>query len=66
MYSDLYIAQHSNLRPVQEIAEQLGLTPDDMDLYGSPYIAKLRLSVLDKLREIDDADRPWRGDETSW
>ena len=55
MYSDLYIAQHSNMRPVQEIAEQLGLTPDDMDLYGSPYIAKLRLSVLDKLKDRPSA-----------
>ncbi len=45
MYSDLYIAQHANLRPVSEIAEQLGLGPDDFDIYGSPYIAKLRLDV---------------------
>lgn len=38
------------MRPVQEIAERLGLTPDDMDIYSDPYIAKLRLSVLDKIR----------------
>ncbi|MEP6946681.1 MAG: formate--tetrahydrofolate ligase [Acidobacteriota bacterium] len=51
MQSDLYIAQHSKLRPLHEIAEQLGLDSDDMDLYGSPYIGKLRLSVLDKLKD---------------
>jgi formate--tetrahydrofolate ligase len=51
MYSDLYIAQHANLRPVSEIAEQLGLGPDDFDIYGSPYIAKLRLDVLDRIKD---------------
>ncbi|MBV9217089.1 MAG: formate--tetrahydrofolate ligase [Acidobacteria bacterium] len=51
MQSDLYIAQHANLRPVAEIAEQLGLGSDDLDVYGSPYIAKLRLNVLDKIKD---------------
>ena len=51
MYTDLYIAQHANLRPVTEIAEQLGLGPDDMDIYGSPYVAKVRLNVLDRLKD---------------
>lgn len=27
----------------------MGLTPDDLDLYGSPYVAKLRLESLPKL-----------------
>ncbi len=43
------------MRPVLEIAEQLGLGQDDMDLYGSPYIAKLRLSALDKLKDRPNA-----------
>ena len=50
MKSDLYIAQHANLRPIHEIAEQLELAPDDFDIYGSPYIAKVRLDVLDKIK----------------
>ncbi|MBK9214773.1 MAG: formate--tetrahydrofolate ligase [Chloracidobacterium sp.] len=50
MQSDLYIAQHAKLRPVVEIAEQLGLGPDDIDIYGSPYIAKVRLDVLEKFK----------------
>ncbi len=50
MYSDLYIAQHSKLRHIHEIAAQLELTPDDLDIYGSPYIAKLRTGLLDKLK----------------
>ncbi len=43
------------MKPVLEIAEQLGLGQDDMDLYGSPYIAKLRLGVLDKLKDRPNA-----------
>ncbi len=55
MYSDLYIAQHANLKPVTEIAEMLGLGSDDLDIYGSPYIAKLRLNVMDRLKGRPDA-----------
>ncbi len=50
MKSDLEIAQAAKLEPIQKIAEQLELTPDDMDIYGSPYIAKLRLDVLEKTK----------------
>jgi formyltetrahydrofolate synthetase len=39
MNSDLQIAQSAKLRPIVEIAEELGLGPDDFDTYGSPYIA---------------------------
>ncbi len=55
MYSDLYIAQHAKLRPVTEVAEQLGLGPDDIDLYGSPYIAKVRLDVIEKFKDRPNA-----------
>ncbi len=55
MYSDLYIAQHAKMRPVTEIAEQLGLGPDDIDLYGSPYIAKVRLDVIEKFKDRPNA-----------
>lgn len=55
MHSDLYIAQHANLRPISEIAEMLGLGHDDLDIYGSPYIAKLRLNVMDRLKGRPDA-----------
>lgn len=55
MNTDLYIAQHANLKPVTEIAAQLGLEADDIDLYGSPYIAKVRLDVLDKFKDRPNA-----------
>lgn len=51
--SDLDIAQSANLKPIIEIAESLGLDPDtDLELYGK-YMAKINLSVLDRL-----ADKP--------
>jgi formate--tetrahydrofolate ligase len=55
MLTDLDIAQSAKLRPVVEIAEQLGLGPDDIDNYGSPYIAKVRLDVLDRFKDRPNA-----------
>src|SRR5512138_1552310 len=55
MYTDLYIAQHANLRAVTEIADQLGLGPDDIDIYGSPYVAKVRLDVLERFKDRPNA-----------
>jgi formate--tetrahydrofolate ligase len=54
MLSDLQIAQAAKLAHIHEIAAQMGLTPDDLDIYGSPYVAKLRLDVLDKLKDRPD------------
>lgn len=55
MLSDLVIAQRAGLEPIHKIAEQMGLEPSDFDLYGSPYVAKLRLDVLEKIRDRPDA-----------
>jgi formate--tetrahydrofolate ligase len=52
MPSSLEIAQDATLRPIGEMAEDLGLSPDEYDLYGK-YKAKVDLSVLERL-----ADRP--------
>jgi formyltetrahydrofolate synthetase len=52
MPSSLEIAQEATLRPIAEIAEELGLQPDEYDLYGK-YKAKVDLSVVERL-----ADRP--------
>jgi len=51
MLSSLEIGQRATLKHIYEIAGQMGLTPDDLDLYGSPYVAKIRLDVLDRLRD---------------
>jgi formate--tetrahydrofolate ligase len=48
MPTSLEIAQEATLRPIAEIAEQLGLEPDEYDLYGK-YKAKVDLSVVERL-----------------
>jgi formate--tetrahydrofolate ligase len=48
MPSSLEIAQQATLRPIAEIAEQLGLLDDEVDLYGK-YKAKVDLSVVGRL-----------------
>jgi formate--tetrahydrofolate ligase len=46
--SSLEIAQSAVLRPISELAEEAGLLPDEIELYGR-YKAKIDLSVLDRL-----------------
>lgn len=48
--SDIEIAQAAQLRPIKEIAAELGLTEDDIDLYGK-YKAKVHLDVLEKFKD---------------
>ncbi|MFC1623768.1 formate--tetrahydrofolate ligase [Candidatus Omnitrophota bacterium] len=47
--SDLEIAQAAKLKPIIEIARQIGITEDELELYGK-YKAKISLSVLDRLK----------------
>ncbi len=55
MLSDIAIAQQATLKHVHEIADQMGLSADDLDLYGSPYVAKFRMEVLDKVKNRPNA-----------
>ncbi|GAB4505904.1 MAG: formate--tetrahydrofolate ligase [Anaerolineales bacterium] len=48
--SDIEIAQEAKLRPITEIMEEIGLLPDEVDLYGK-YKAKVHLSVLERLKD---------------
>ncbi|MEM4723638.1 MAG: formate--tetrahydrofolate ligase, partial [Candidatus Hadarchaeum sp.] len=48
--SDIEIAQAAKLRPIREVAEELGLSEDDLDLYGK-YKAKVHLDVLERLKD---------------
>ena len=52
MKSDIDIAQAATMAPIVDVAATLGLSPDDLDLYGA-YKAKIHLDVLTKL-----ADKP--------
>ncbi len=47
---DLEIAQAAELKPILEIAEQVGLEPDDLELYGR-YKAKVHLDVVEKFAD---------------
>src|SRR6266542_812805 len=55
MQSDIVIAQQATLRHVHEIADLMGLGPEDLDLYGSPYVAKFRMDVLEKVKDRPSA-----------
>lgn len=47
--SDLDIAQAAKLKPITEIARQIGIKEDELELYGK-YKAKISLSILDRLK----------------
>ena len=53
MKSSLEIAQEAELRPIESIAEQIGLDPDEIEPYGR-YKGKIALSVIDRLAEAQD------------
>ena len=42
--SDIEIAQAATMRPITDVAADIGLTPDDLDLYGK-YKAKVALEL---------------------
>jgi formyltetrahydrofolate synthetase len=48
--SDLDIAQEATLKPIGLVAAELGLSEDELELYG-PTKAKVRLEVLERLRD---------------
>ncbi|HEX6303080.1 MAG TPA: formate--tetrahydrofolate ligase [Anaerolineales bacterium] len=48
--SDIEIAQSAVLMPIKEVAASLGLSEDDLDLYGK-YKAKVHLDVLEKFKD---------------
>lgn len=47
MKSDIQIAQEADIRPIVEIAAKLGVSEDDLDLYGK-YKAKLPHHLIDE------------------
>lgn len=50
MFSDCAIAQSTPLQPIVRIGASLGLSEDELELYG-PYKAKVPLSVLNRLSD---------------
>lgn len=50
MKSDIEIAQNADMKPIVKIAKKIGLTEDDIDLYGK-YKCKISLDVMEKLKD---------------
>ena len=50
MKTDIEIAQEAVMLPITEVAKQLGISPDDLELYGK-YKAKLSNEYLDSIKD---------------
>ncbi len=50
---DIVIAQEAELKPITQIADELGLLPEEYDSYGQ-YIAKVSPAVLDRVKDVPD------------
>jgi len=50
---DIEIAQQACLKPITQIADELELLPEEVELYG-PYKAKVKLEVLERLKDAPD------------
>jgi formyltetrahydrofolate synthetase len=48
--SDIDIAQASDTKPITQIADELGIREDELELYG-PYKAKVKLEILERLKD---------------
>jgi len=51
--SDIDIAQEATLKPIIQIADELGIREDELELYG-PYKAKVKLEILERLKDRPD------------
>lgn len=51
--SDIEIAQQTKLEPITAIAKQVGLTDDDLELYGK-YKAKISFEAIKRLSKNED------------
>jgi len=50
MLSDLAIAQNAKMRLIMDIAKDIGILDDEIDLYGR-YMAKIDLGILERLKD---------------
>ena len=53
MLTDVQIAQSAQMKPIKEIANQVGLVEDDLELYGK-YKAKISLAAISKVKDNKD------------
>ena len=48
--SDIDIAQAGTLKPITQIAEELGIEQNELEMFG-PYKAKIKLEILERLKD---------------
>ncbi len=53
MKTDIQIAQETEMIPIRDVASQLGITEDDLELYGK-YKAKLSDELMEKVKDNKD------------
>jgi formate--tetrahydrofolate ligase len=53
MMTDIEIAQNTTLEPIKKVAEKIGISEDDLELYGK-YKAKLSDEYMDKIKDNPD------------
>jgi methylenetetrahydrofolate dehydrogenase (NADP+)/methenyltetrahydrofolate cyclohydrolase/formyltetrahydrofolate synthetase len=49
--SDIEIAQEAELKPITQVAEEVGLLPSELELHGT-YEAKVKLQTLERLKDV--------------
>ncbi|MFO7815336.1 MAG: formate--tetrahydrofolate ligase [Halanaerobiales bacterium] len=54
MKSDIQIAQEAKMEPIIEIAKKIGLSKDDLELYGD-YKAKIKFDTYQRLQSNQDS-----------
>ncbi|MFO7948215.1 MAG: formate--tetrahydrofolate ligase [Armatimonadota bacterium] len=53
MLSDIEIAQQADMRPITDVAADVGIEPSELKLYGD-HIAKVDLGIRDRLADQED------------
>ena len=61
--TDIEIAKKNTMKPIIEVATELGIDPESLDMYGK-YKAKLDINELERLKEINISNRNYSND--SW
>ena len=51
--SDIEIAQAVDMKPISQIMEEVGLLPEEVEYHGT-FMAKVKLEVLDRLKDVPD------------
>jgi methylenetetrahydrofolate dehydrogenase (NADP+) / methenyltetrahydrofolate cyclohydrolase / formyltetrahydrofolate synthetase len=49
--SDIEIAQASEIKPIAQVADEVGILPEELEYYGA-FKAKIKLEILERLKDI--------------